>query len=194
VSVPEEFTHLLTANRPNLGGDLYRVGILGFAAIGHTGFTLGVARRTLDEIAALANSPSPRPSPLAARGGGDSFQVQYGRAEGQLRAARSFAYETWNDIAQTLAAGNDPTVRQFTLARLGFSHVNSVATAIANFAFEFGGGAALRSGIIQRLFRDTHTAGRHLTASEAIVRECAKDLLGLTVGKVWSLRQLIDVY
>lgn len=66
VSVPEEFTHLLTANRPNLGGDLYRVGILGFAAIGHTGFTLGVARRTLDEIAALANSPSPRPSPLRA--------------------------------------------------------------------------------------------------------------------------------
>ena len=91
VSVPEEFTHLLTANRPNLGGDLYRVGILGFAAIGHTGFTLGVARRTLDEIAALANSPSPRPSPLATPGGGDSFQVQYGRAEGQLRAARAFA-------------------------------------------------------------------------------------------------------
>ena len=85
-------------------------------------------------------------------------------------------------------------MRQFTLARLAFSHVNSVATAIVNFAFEFGGGAAMRSGIIQRLFRDTHTAGRHITASEAIVRECAKGLLGLTVGKVWSLRQLIDVY
>ena len=194
VSVTEEFTHLLTANRPNLGGDLYRIGILGFAAIGHTGFTLGVARRTLDEIAALANSSSPRPSPLAALRGGDSFQLQYGRAEGQLLAARAFAYETWNDIAQTLAGGNDPSVRQFTLARLAFSHVNSVATAIANFAFEFGGGAALRSGTIQRLFRDIHTAGRHITASEAIVRECAKDLLGLAAGKIWSLRQLIDVY
>jgi indole-3-acetate monooxygenase len=192
--VPEEFTHFLNANRPLTGGDLYRVGVIGFAATGHTGFALGIARRTLDEIAALATLPVGRPTPVAGPGGGESFQLQYGRAEGQLLAARAFAFDVWAQIQRTLESGNDPTVRQITLARLVFNHTNTVATAIANFAFEFGGGAALRAGNIQRCFRDQRTAAQHITGSEAILRECAKELLGLAAGKVWSLRQLIDLH
>jgi alkylation response protein AidB-like acyl-CoA dehydrogenase len=83
-------------------------------------------------------------------------------------------------------------VRQITLARLAFTNANSVATSIANLAFEFGGGAALRAGNIQRCFRDQRTAAQHITASEAVVRECAKDLLGLAKGKIWTLRQLVE--
>ena len=98
VFVSGDFTHLLSANRPLTGGDLYRVGILGFAAIGHSGFALGIARRTLDEIAALATSAAGRPTPVASPGGGDNFQLQYGRAEGQLYAARAFVFDVWNDI------------------------------------------------------------------------------------------------
>jgi alkylation response protein AidB-like acyl-CoA dehydrogenase len=192
VFVPEEFTHLLNANRPRTGGDLYRLGIIGFAAIGHTGFVLGIARRSLDEIGALASSQSARPTALTAPQGGEHFQLQYGRAEGQLHAARAFVFDVWQQIQRTLESGNDPTVRQITLARLAFTHANAVATSIANFAFEFGGGAALRVGKIQRCFRDQRTAAQHIIASDAIVRECAKELLGLAQGKIWSLRQLID--
>jgi alkylation response protein AidB-like acyl-CoA dehydrogenase len=192
VLVSEEFTHALAMNRPLTGGDLYRVGILGFAAIGHSGFALGIARRTLDEIAALATSAAARPTPLTGAGGGDNFQLQYGRAEGQLYAARAFVFDVWNDVQRRLESGNDPTVRQISLARLAFTNANSVATSIANFAFESGGGAALRAGNIQRCFRDQRTAAQHITASEAVVRECAKDLLGLAKGKIWTLRQLVD--
>jgi alkylation response protein AidB-like acyl-CoA dehydrogenase len=192
VAVDEEYTHSLGVKRPQTGGDLYRLGIIGFAAIGHTGFALGIARRTLDEIAALATSESGRPTPVAGPGGGENFQLQYGRAEGQLRAARAFVFEVWEEIRRTLESGADATVRQISLARLAFTNANSVATSIANFAFEFGGGAALRSGNIQRCFRDQRTAAQHITASENVVRECAKDLLGLAKGKVWTLRQLVD--
>jgi indole-3-acetate monooxygenase len=192
VIVPIEYTHLLSAKQPHTGGDLYRLGIIGFAAIGHTGFALGIARRTLDEIAALAISASGRPAPIAGQEGGEAFQLQYGRAEGHLQAARSFVFDVWHQIQRTLGSGNDPTVRQITLARLAFTNANSVATEIANFAFEFGGGAALRAGNIQRCFRDQRTAAQHITASDAVVRECAKDLLGLAKGKVWSLRGLVD--
>ncbi len=192
VFVPQEFTHFLNANRPCTGGDLYRLGIVGFGAIGHTGFALGIARRTLDEIAALAMSDSARPTPVAGIGGGDSFQLQYGRAEGELRAARAFAFDVWNNVQRTLESGNDPTVREITLARLAFTNANTVATSIANMAFGFGGGGALRAGNIQRCFRDQLSAAQHITASEPIIRECAKELLGLAPGKVWSLRQLVD--
>jgi indole-3-acetate monooxygenase len=192
VDVSEEFSHSLAINRPQTGGDLYRLGIIGFAAIGHTGFALGIARRTLDEIAALATSDSGRPTPIANPGGGEHFQLQYGRAEGQLRAARAFVFDVWDEIQRTLEKGTEATVRQVSLARLAFTHANSVATSIANFAFEFAGGAGLRAGNIQRCFRDQRTAAQHITASENIVRECAKDLLGLAQGKVWTLRQLVD--
>jgi indole-3-acetate monooxygenase len=192
VFVAEGFTHSLSASRPLTGGDLYRVGIIGFAAIGHSGFALGIARRSLDEIATLSTASSGRPTAVAGPGGGESFQLQYGRAEGQLHAARAFVFDVWNDIQRTLESGNDPTVRQITLARLAFTNANSVATSIANLAFEFGGGAALRAGNIQRCFRDQRTAAQHITASEAVVRECAKDLLGLAKGKIWTLRQLVE--
>ena len=192
--VPEEYTHLLSANRPYLGGDLYRLGILGLATIGHTGVSLGIARRMLDEISALANAPSGRPTPLSNRGGGEAFQLQYGQAEARLHAARAFAYDIWGKIQVTLADGSDPTVRQITLARLAFLHANSVATGIANFGFEFGGGVALRKGKIQRCFRDQRAAAQHFTASEPIFRECAKELLGLAEGKIWSVRELVEIH
>lgn len=194
VEVAEEFTHFLSANRPHQGGDLYRIGILGLATIGHTGFTLGLGRRLLDEIASLATAPAGRPSPLSEPGGGEAFQLQYGRAEGQFRAARALVFDAWEDIERTIAGGNDPTVRQITLARLAFTNLNAVAVAAANMAFAFGGGVALRSGTLQRCFRDQHAAAQHITTSEAVVRACAQDLLGLAKGKIWSLRQLIDVH
>src|ERR1700722_17493578 len=104
--VPEDYTHRISANRPHSGGDLYRLGIVGFAALGHTGFTLGIARRLLDEIGKLARAQSGRPAALSQQGGGEGFHSQYARAEAQLRAARLFAFETWADIQGTLAAGN----------------------------------------------------------------------------------------
>jgi alkylation response protein AidB-like acyl-CoA dehydrogenase len=192
VLVPEEYTHFLTANRPHHGGDLYRLGILGLGTIGHTGVALGLARRTLDEISSLANAPAGRPTPLMIRGGGESFHFQYGHAEARLQAARAFAFDIWDQIQNTLAGGNDPTVRQMTLARLAFFHANTVSTSVANMAFEFGGGVALRAGTLQRCFRDQRAAAQHFIASDAVVRECGKELLGLMEGKVWSVRGLID--
>jgi indole-3-acetate monooxygenase len=191
--VPDDYTHRISANRPHSGGDLYRLGIVGFAALGHTGFTLGIARRLLDEIAKLARAESGRPSTLSQQGGGEGFHSQYARAEAQLRAARAFAFDIWADIQGTLASGIDPATRQITLARLAFINANSVATMIGNFAFDFGGGVTIRQSVLQRAFRDQRVGAQHFTASDAIVRECAKDLLGLASGKVWTGPRLVEL-
>jgi len=190
--VPEDYTHRISANTPRSGGDLYRLGIVGLAALGHTGFTLGIARRLLDEIAHLAQTPTGRPAALSQQGGGEGFHSQYARAEAQLRAARAFAFDVWDNIQGTLAGGYDPETRQITLARLAFINATSVATMIGNIAFDFGGGAAVRSSALQRAFRDQRVGAQHFTASDVIVRECAKDLLGLAPEKVWSGPKLID--
>jgi alkylation response protein AidB-like acyl-CoA dehydrogenase len=192
LTVPEEYTHRISANRPHSGGDLYRLGIVGLAALGHTGFTLGIARRLLDEIAQLSQASAGRPAALSQPGGGEGFHSQYARAEAQLRAARAFAFEIWKDIQDTLSGGNDPATRQITLARLAFINANSVATSLGTMAFEFGGGTAIRSSALQRAFRDQRVGAQHFTASDTIVRECAKDLLGLADGKVWTGPRLVE--
>ena len=59
--VPEQyvdggFTFDLIAGRPQRGGPIYRMGVLGLALIGHAGFALGVGRRALDEVATIAKT------------------------------------------------------------------------------------------------------------------------------------------
>ena len=191
VFVPEEFTHRQSAKRPHQGGDLYRLGISGLSTSGHSGFALGVARRALDEIAAVAVAPR-RPSLIPEHGGGEVFHQLYGQAEADLRAARCFVFDAWVDVQAQLQRGEDMTVRQMTLIRMALNHVTSVAARVTEFAYKYGGGSAARNGPLQRCFRDMLTATQHITVSPWILRESAKELLGLSKGKVWGSRAMVD--
>ena len=115
---PEEFSHPTGVLQPKRGGNLYLIGLLGFAVIGHTGFALGVGRRALDEIAAFAREQS---GPTGRLRDSDSFREHYGAAEAQFRAARALVYETWADVETSLARGDVMSTRQITLARLSMS-------------------------------------------------------------------------
>ena len=67
-----------------------------------------------------------------------------------------------------------------------------MADELAHFAFAYGGGRAVRDGELQRAVRDMMTGARLATTSPQILRECAKDLLGVAEGKVWSMRALVE--
>jgi indole-3-acetate monooxygenase len=192
VFVPEAYTHQQAAAVPRQGGNLYRLGIPGISAICHTGFTLGVGRRMLDELAALARADSGRPSLLPQLGGGESFHEQFALAEAKLRASRAFAFEIWNDVQATLDDGGAVGTRQATLFRLALNYATSAIAEVTSFAYLYGGGVALRPGILQRCFRDIHAATQHITTGKKILQECARELLAIAPGKVWGGRGLID--
>jgi alkylation response protein AidB-like acyl-CoA dehydrogenase len=192
VLVPEEFTHIQSANTPNQGGQLFTLAIFGISTIGHTGFALGIGRRVLDELRQLATAETGRPQTLPQRGGGESFHEQFGLAEAKVRAARAFVYESWADIEATLNRGDRASVRQITLARLALNYATTAVAEVCAFAYRYGGGVALRDGILQRCFRDMNAGTQHATVSTGILRECARELLGLAEGKVWAGRALID--
>ena len=181
--VPDSFCHPPGILVPKRGGHVYRIGLLGVAVIGHTGFALGVGRRALDEIAAFAREHS---GPTGRLRDSDAFREHYGTAEAQFRAARALVYETWRDIAATIALGEPMSTRQITLARLAMSHVTSVAADVCSFAYRTGGGVALRDGPIQRCFRDIHAGTQHLHAHPLILRECGRELAGLAEGQSWG--------
>jgi alkylation response protein AidB-like acyl-CoA dehydrogenase len=192
VYVPEEFTHSPNALVAQQGGNLYKIGIVGMSPLGHAGVALGIGRRALDELRALANASAGRPSALAERGGGESFQEQFAAAEAKLRAGRAFCYEVWADVEATLARGDDCSPRQFTLMRLSLNHVTTAVAEVCTFAHKTGGGVALRSGVLQRCFRDMFAATQHRIVSGFMLRECGRELLGLAEGKMWTSRGLAD--
>jgi hypothetical protein len=47
VAVPETYTHFAVTETPRRGGPLYTLGIIGFAAIAHSGWACGIGRRLL---------------------------------------------------------------------------------------------------------------------------------------------------
>lgn len=192
VYVPEEFTHSPNAVVPQQGGNLFKIGIVGMSPLGHAGVALGLGRRVLDELRTLANASAGRPSALAERGGGESFQEQFAAAEAKLRAGRALCYEVWRDVEETLERGDPVEQRQFTLMRLSLNHVTTAVAEICTFAHKIGGGVALRNGVLQRCFRDMFTATQHRIVSGYMLRECGRELLGIAEGKMWTSRGLAD--
>lgn len=190
VFVPEDLTHLPHTRVPQQGGSFFKLGIVGMSPLGHTGVALGIGRRVLDELRALAHAPS-RPTALSALGGGESFQERYAAAEGKMRAGRAFCFETWNDVQETLDRGDPLEQRQYTLMRLSLNHVTTAVAEICSFAHKAGGGVALRSGAMQRCFRDMFTATQHRIVSDFMLRECGRELLGSAGGLEWTSRGLV---
>ena len=187
--VPEAYTHPATTETPLRGGSLYTIGIIGFAAICHSGWACGIGRRVLDELIAVVAEKAGRAGTL---GESASFQEQFANVEAVYRSARAFVYETWNDVNATLARGDKLSVRQHTLMRLALAHATWSAHEATTFAYKAAGTAALRAGTIQHLFRDMHAGTQHITSSPPVYAAVGRELAGLAKGKQWLFLNLID--
>jgi indole-3-acetate monooxygenase len=189
VFVPEAYTHISTTEEPLRGGSLYKLGIIGFAAICHSGWACGIGRRILDELAAVAAEKAGRAGTLAESA---SFQEQFANSEAVYRSARAFVYETWNDVNATLGRGDKLSVRQHSLIRLALAHATWSAHDAALFAYKAAGTSALRAGTLQHLFRDMHAGTQHITSAPPVYAAIGRELAGLAKGKKWLFLTLVD--
>ena len=187
VFVPEEYTHFAVTASPKRGGSLYTIGIVGFAVICHSAWACGIGRRLLDELAKKVRSGVGRSGTLAES---DAFHEQYARAEAVYRAARALVYETWGDVKQTLDRGETLSTRQHTTMRLAMAHATWSCHDVADFVYKSAGTLALRSGTIQRLFRDMHAGTQHITSAPPVIRNAGRELAGLAPGKSWVFLDL----
>lgn len=188
VFIPAAYTHDILTETPKRGGGLFLLGIINFATLGHAGWALGVGRRMLDELCALAQEKSGRPGQLV---DSDSFHAGYGDAEAKYRAARAFVFEIWSEIEETLGRGEPLSVRQKTLIRLALHHVTWTVHEVAHFVYAAAGTIALRRGTIQRFFRDMHAGSQHITSSPPVLQVCGRELAGLAQGKEWRMLNLV---
>jgi alkylation response protein AidB-like acyl-CoA dehydrogenase len=192
VFVPADHTHPADSTDPARGGGFFRMGIIGMTALGHTGFTMGLGRRCLDELAAFARKRPPARGHLPLLADLDSFRQDYGDQEAKFRASRAFVMETWRDIEATLDRGEKMSTRQITLLRLALNHITTVTADLVTFAYKTGGGMALRDSAIQRCFRDMHAGTQHFLTRSHVLAECGRELAGLAPGQEWTLLGLSD--
>lgn len=177
VFVPEHMTYAFVGAPQQRGGNQYSVGIIGFTTFGHTGWALGVIRRSLDEIAKLAPAKA---GPFGPLGDGAFFKQSYAEAELKFRSARAFVYQAWADLCETLDRGKPATVEQIALIRMAMRHLHNVGSDVTTFAYKAGGGVSLRPSLLQRAYRDLHAGTQHVFLSDQIYQECARVLLGMT--------------
>ena len=189
VFVKDAYTHFAVTEEPQRGGDLYRLGIIGFAVIAHSGWAAGIGRRLLDELANKVRGGIGRSGTQAAS---ESFHEQYAKAEAAYRSARAFVYETWADVNDVMARGDRLSLRQQTVMRLAMANITWASHGVSEFVYKTAGTLALRSGTIQRLFRDMHAGTQHITSAPPVFRAVGRELAGLADGKAWLFLDLVE--
>ncbi|MER7013313.1 acyl-CoA dehydrogenase [Saccharopolyspora sp. NPDC000359] len=186
--VPATHTYPATTTTPANGGAMYRVGLVNMAAIGHTGWALGVARRLLDELKSVAEAKSGTPNAAV---GTAQFHADYATAEAKLRSARAWAMHEWQGIENALAAGEALSTDQETLIRLTLNHATTTASEIGRTVHRWAGTAAIRRGPIDRFLRDLGTGTQHITSSPVVLQNCGKWLSGAQPRAHWEFLDLV---
>ncbi|MCW5251250.1 acyl-CoA dehydrogenase family protein [Streptomyces sp. SHP 1-2] len=187
--VPHEYTYPATTTTPVNGGAVYRLGLVDMAAIGHTGWALGVGRRLLDELKEVVRA---RTGTRGAAVDTSQFHAEYATAEARLRAARAWASEAWGDVETALDSGDPLTTEQETLLRLVLSHATSTARDVGSTVHRWAGSAAIRRGPIDRFLRDLNTGTQHITAGPVVLQSCGVWLSGARPEARWQFLDLVQ--
>jgi len=150
------------------GGRLHRLSPYNIQGVLMIGLPLGIARRALDEIAALAGN-----APLL-----DDVDVaaELARLETDLAAARALALHTVDDYCERFGDDANPPSRDDPRLALALRHVTDTAKRIVGEANLLGAHAA--NPALERCQRDIVAAGQHLAVSDDVVRRNAVRFIG----------------
>lgn len=189
VFVPESYVYEVSTMDSLNGGAIYHLGLANMSGICHTGWALGVARRVLDELKDLARKKSGAPGATVDT---DQFHAAFAQAEAKLRSARALVMETWADNEATLDRGELLSTEQETLTRLTLNNTTWSAHDVVMTVYKWAATAALRSGDLQRFFRDMHAGTQHVTSGPVVLQNCGRHLAGLAPNAHWVFLELQD--
>jgi alkylation response protein AidB-like acyl-CoA dehydrogenase len=140
--------------------------------------SLGIARSALDDLTELAQTtvPSLYTEVLAEK---PIAQIEIARAEAALGGARSFLFDTVEDMWQSVCAGRAPTKRQLALGRIAATHAAETAATVTRTANTLAGGSSIYStSSLQRHARDAEAVTHHFTVAPHTWEEAGRVLWG----------------
>jgi indole-3-acetate monooxygenase len=176
--VDDGFTFDLLGDRPQRGGPVHHLGVLGLALIGHAAFALGVGRRSLDEIATIAGTKQRlgTQQPLADL---ERFQHDLGRWDAAVRASRALVFDAFGTAQATLDRGDDLGPAGLIPLRQATKWATDTVADAVRFAYLASGSDGLRNpSPLGRCFRDIHAATQHLVVDESTLTLAGRALIG----------------
>ena len=180
VRVPVERTIAPLFEPARLGGPMFGLPFPTLLCGLMAGFPLGVARRALDELIALAQSKS-----RIAGGTGtpmvddEAVHVELARAEADLRSARAHVVEMVGRAAAVAAAGDEPDIRLRAKTTLSVLNAGRTARSVVDTACSLaGGGAIYETSPLQRCARDIAAGTAHIFFSQSRWKEAGRILMG----------------
>lgn len=158
------------------GGPLYNLGVMPLTAAGHAGFAIGVVQRGLDELHSVARSKHRMgdATPLAQN---DRFVHEIGELESRFRAARGWLHDTFATAERNVVETGVVDPMDVILTRQATVFVTQEGADILRRAYLLAGTDALRSGGLQRAFRDIHAGTQHVFAGTGPALELGRALL-----------------
>ena len=188
--VPHGMTYRSDSIVPCRGGIQGTLGLVGIAAWAHSAWALGVGRRMLDELVVYAREKADVFGKVC---DAPVFRFEVAQAEAKYRSARAFLLESWQSIADSLAASHPASLRQITLVKMGMRHIHDVISETGTFAYRTARGTSLHDGLMQRVYRDIHSGTQHIHLADQVVQECGRDLLGLAEpNSKWVAFSIVD--
>lgn len=179
VFVPEERALSLFSAQPYVDGPMYRYPVLGFLALTIAPIPLGIARRAIDELVALAAGKTPMGSFNKLREQGIT-QYEIAQAEARLRSARAWLYEITEEIWDKAVTGEEATMHDRAMLRAACAHAALESARAIDTAYTLGGGTALyETSVLQRCLRDAHAATQHIMLAPQNYETAGRVMLGL---------------
>jgi alkylation response protein AidB-like acyl-CoA dehydrogenase len=183
-TIPEQFveegrTFWIFDCQPRCGGGMYRLGSVAFSGLGHGAWALGVARRALDEIQAIAMAGRARIGGIAMKDE-QVFQRTFAEKTLALRSARLLLHDTIGDIVRRLDAGEPMTMTLQHELVSAVTYQTRVCMDVVQFAYMCSGSAGLRNpSILQRCFRDMCVGTQHIYVDPRTFDAMGKGMLGV---------------
>jgi alkylation response protein AidB-like acyl-CoA dehydrogenase len=174
--VPEGGTFLFAAPTRHRGGPVYELGVIAQTAAGHAGFAVGVTRRALDELMAIAKTKV-RMGAGAFLKDDERFLHSLGTLESRFRSTCAWVREAFGNIERTVVETGALDRVENNAVRQATVHVTQEGADIVREAYLLAGTTALRAGPLQRCFRDIHAGSQHFFASPASTLDHARDLM-----------------
>ena len=177
-AVPHRRTMQPGVSTPQVDGPLARMPNFSLLAGSVAAVGLGVARRSLDELYALAGGKRPQfSSKTLARHA--HTQIEVAKAEARLRSAQAYLTAALADAWDDVVAGGQASVAQRTEIRSAAVHAAGESAAVADVAYTLAGGTAVYdTSVLGRCLRDAHVVTQHIQTAPKLYERIGQLRLG----------------
>lgn len=177
--VPEARSVVMGQTRRVIDRPLYRMPFFASLAVGVCAVSLGIARRAVDELVALAERKTPTWERDRLK---DSVRVQMSVAQAvaALRSARAFLHEAIAAAWALVAAGQSVPLEVHRDLRLAAVNAAWESRRAVDMMYDQGGGSSIfLDQPLQRCMRDAHTVTQHVMVNPAMYESTGRLFLGV---------------